>query len=120
MIQPQNIEEDVNQFLSLLSLDPKQVVTMETTELSHLSPISFPCSLYDLTTHYLDFMAVPKRSFFELLACITSSEMEKERLTEFSTTDGQVMCICTSLLQPSILILYFIGRLLFILQKTTT
>ena len=83
--------ELVNQFLSLLSLDPQQLVTIESNDPS-LPPLSLPspCTLQYLATHYLDFMSVPRRSFFELLAHFTSSDLEKEKLLEFTSAQGQV------------------------------
>ena len=56
-------------------------------------PLSFPtpCSVGHLTTHYLDFQSIPRRSFFELLAHFSASnEMEREKLLEFITPEGQV------------------------------
>ena len=91
MVQPQNTAAAVDQFLSLLSLDPHQVVRVETSVPSALPPtLLSPCSLHHLATHYLDFMSVPRRSFFELLSKFGSSEMEREKLAEFSSTEGQV------------------------------
>ena len=95
MVQPQNSASEVNQFLSLLSLDPQQMVSVETSDSSPLPPaLLAPRSLHHLATHYLDFMSVPHRSFFELLALFASSEREKERLVEFSSTEGQVGVAC--------------------------
>ena len=91
MIQPQNTPAAVDEFLSLFSFNPEQVVSVETTDSSPLPPsLHSPCPLRHLVTHYLDFMSVPRRSFFELLAHFASSERERERLAEFSSTEGQV------------------------------
>ena len=49
-----------------------------------------PCTLRHLLTHYLDICGVPKRSFFELLSHFTSSDLEKEKLKEFCSPQGQV------------------------------
>lgn len=97
MVQPQNTPSVVEEFLSLLSLDPEQLVSVETTDPS-LSPppsaLQTPCSLRYLATHYLDFMSVPRRTFFELLAPFASSEKEREKLIAFSSTEGQVCLYC--------------------------
>lgn len=92
MVQPQNIPSVVEEFLSLLSLDAEQVVSVETTDPSLPLPPSLhvPCSLRSLATHYLDFMSVPHRSFFELLSALASDEREREKLAELSSTEGQV------------------------------
>jgi len=41
--------------------------------------------------HYLDIQGVPRRYFFELLSHFTSSELEKEKLQEFCSAEGQVL-----------------------------
>ena len=98
MVQPQNTADVVEEFLSLLSLNPQQLVSVKTTDpsLPQLE-LPSPCSLRYLATHYLDFMSVPRRSFFELLAPFASSEKEREKLRELSATEGQVCSsVCTS------------------------
>ena len=91
MVKPQNSATSVKHFLSLLSLEPEQMVSVETTDSTPLpAALHTPCSLHQLATHYLDIMSVPRRSFFELLAMFASSVREKERLLEFSSTEGQV------------------------------
>lgn len=52
--------------------------------------LPLPCTIQYLATHYLDIQCVPRRYFFELLMNFTKSEMEKERLAEFCSADGQV------------------------------
>ena len=42
-----------------------------------------------MKTH-LDVQGVPRRYFFELLSFFTPSEMEKEKLLEFASAEGQV------------------------------
>lgn len=39
--------------------------------------------------HYLDIQGVPRRYFFELLSHFTSSDLEKEKLLEFCSAEGQ-------------------------------
>lgn len=48
-----------------------------------------PCSIQYLVTHYLDISCVPRRSFFELLAYFSTNELEREKLQEFSSAQGQ-------------------------------
>ena len=52
--------------------------------------LPLPCTIRHLVTYYLDIQCVPRRYFFELLLSFTTSQMEKERLTEFCSADGQV------------------------------
>lgn len=48
-----------------------------------------PCTIQYLVTHYLDISCVPRRSFFELLAFFSTNELEREKLQEFSSAQGQ-------------------------------
>lgn len=48
-----------------------------------------PCTIQYLVTHYLDISCVPRRSFFELLASFSTNELEREKLQEFSSAQGQ-------------------------------
>lgn len=48
-----------------------------------------PCSVRHLVAHYLDIASVPRRSFFELLACLSPHELEREKLLQLSSPQGQ-------------------------------
>ncbi|KAM6316409.1 NADPH-dependent diflavin oxidoreductase 1 isoform 5-T5 [Podargus strigoides] len=91
MIQPQNCPEDVQQFCQLLRLDPDRRFVLKPmepdTSLSALLPQ--PCTIRHLVTHYLDISCVPRRSFFELLSFFSTNELEREKLQEFSSAQGQ-------------------------------
>lgn len=54
------------------------------------SQLPQPCSVHHLVQHYLDINSVPRRSFFEFMALFTTNELEKEKLQEFCTPEGQV------------------------------
>lgn len=58
-------------------------------------PTSLPdqCSVQYLVKHYLDINSVPRRSFFEMLTYFADNELEKEKLQEFCTAEGQVSFI---------------------------
>src|SRR6266511_1496729 len=43
-----------------------------------------------LFTRFLDFSAVPRRSFFQYLRYFTSTSMEREKLDEFLSLEGAV------------------------------
>jgi len=45
-------------------------------------------TLRQIFTRYVDFKAVPRRSFFQLLRHFTSDELEREKLDEFLSLDG--------------------------------
>lgn len=42
-----------------------------------------------LVSRHLDIARVPRRSFFELLACLSPDALEREKLLEFSSAAGQ-------------------------------
>ncbi|NWI81782.1 NDOR1 oxidoreductase, partial [Dryoscopus gambensis] len=91
MIQPQNCPEDVQQFCQLLLLEPHRRFVLEPTEPGTPLPplLPQPCTIHYLVTHYLDISCVPRRSFFELLASFSTNELEREKLQEFSSAQGQ-------------------------------
>ncbi|XP_071673411.1 NADPH-dependent diflavin oxidoreductase 1 isoform X5 [Patagioenas fasciata] len=91
MIQPQNCPEDVQQFCQLLRLDPDRRFVLKPTEPGTSLPalLPQPCTIRHLVTHYLDISCVPRRSFFELLSFFSTNELEREKLQEFSSAQGQ-------------------------------
>uniref|UniRef100_A0A8C8T117 NADPH-dependent diflavin oxidoreductase 1 n=1 Tax=Pelusios castaneus TaxID=367368 RepID=A0A8C8T117_9SAUR len=91
MIQPQNAPEDVQQFCQLLRLDPDRCFTLKPSEPETSLPalLPQPCTVRHLVTCYLDISCVPRRSFFELLSCFSPNELEREKLQEFSSAQGQ-------------------------------
>eukprot|EP00731_Ephydatia_muelleri_P023982 Em0016g253a len=92
MVQPQNLPSDVDEFLSVMQLNAEQLVLLEQSDPDVPLPLALtqPCTVAHLVTHHLDFMSVPRRSFFELLAMFaTSDEMERDKLNEFTTREGQ-------------------------------
>ncbi|XP_057235813.1 NADPH-dependent diflavin oxidoreductase 1 isoform X1 [Malurus melanocephalus] len=91
MIQPQNCPEDVQQFCQLLRLEPDRCFVLEPTEPGTSLPplLPQPCTIRYLVTHYLDISCVPRRSFFELLSYFSTNELEREKLQEFSSAQGQ-------------------------------
>lgn len=48
-----------------------------------------PCSVQHLVSQHLDIAGVPRRSFFEQLACLSPSELERDKLLELSSAAGQ-------------------------------
>ncbi|NXY72813.1 NDOR1 oxidoreductase, partial [Glareola pratincola] len=91
MIQPQNSPEDVQQFCQLLRLDPDRCFVLKPTAPGTSLPalLPQPCTIRYLVTHYLDISCVPRRSFFELLSYFSTNELEREKLQEFSSAQGQ-------------------------------
>ncbi|KAK3755557.1 hypothetical protein RRG08_012779 [Elysia crispata] len=97
MIQPQNSPDTVDEFISMLNLDPHRRFKLQQNDPDVPLPphIPNPCTTRWLVTHYLDINSVPRRSFFELLwyhaggEPDSDAELEKEKLAEFCTAQGQ-------------------------------
>ncbi|XP_006001477.1 NADPH-dependent diflavin oxidoreductase 1 isoform X2 [Latimeria chalumnae] len=91
MIQPRNSPENVKQFCQLLRLDPNRQFILKPSDptISIPAHLPQPCTFQYLLEHYLDICCVPRRSFFELLASFSTNELEKEKLQEFSSAQGQ-------------------------------
>lgn len=110
IIYPQAAPEDVDSFLTsngwaniadeLLAVEPMTSCTLtscrnfplgiEIISLAdhlpmHMSP---HVTLRIIFTRYLDFGAVPRRSFFELIRHFASDDTEREKLTEFCQESG--------------------------------
>ncbi|XP_041753477.1 NADPH-dependent diflavin oxidoreductase 1 isoform X1 [Coregonus clupeaformis] len=92
MMRPCNTPEDVEQFCQLLRLDPDRQFTLSPTDSDTVSVparLAQPCTVRRLVESFLDIAAVPRRSFFELLATFATNELEREKLSEFSSAQGQ-------------------------------
>uniref|UniRef100_A0A6Q2YE37 NADPH-dependent diflavin oxidoreductase 1 n=1 Tax=Esox lucius TaxID=8010 RepID=A0A6Q2YE37_ESOLU len=96
LMRPSNTRENVEQFCQLLRLDPDLI--QRTNAILNMEPVSpgsiparlaQPCTVRCLAETFLDIAAVPRRSFFELLATFATDEREREKLAEFSSAQGQ-------------------------------
>ncbi|RWS12500.1 NADPH-dependent diflavin oxidoreductase 1-like protein [Dinothrombium tinctorium] len=93
-IIPENSDEDVKDFFDLVELKPEETFIIkkidETVTYNQLyDTIPTPCTILELVKKYLGIHSLPKRSFFELLWKFSTDEIEKQKLKEFTTTDGQ-------------------------------
>uniref|UniRef100_J3SC79 NADPH-dependent diflavin oxidoreductase 1 n=1 Tax=Crotalus adamanteus TaxID=8729 RepID=J3SC79_CROAD len=91
MIQPHNSPEEVRLFCDLLGLDPDACFTLRPTEAGTPLPVHLPqpSTVRYLVTHCLDITCVPRRSFFEFLFHFSPNELERSKLQEFSSAQGQ-------------------------------
>ncbi|XP_005336941.2 NADPH-dependent diflavin oxidoreductase 1 isoform X1 [Ictidomys tridecemlineatus] len=91
LIQPSNSAAHTQQFCHMLGLDPSQCFVLQPREPDVPCPpgLPQPCSVWQLVSQYLDIASVPRRSFFELLACLSPHELEREKLLELSSAQGQ-------------------------------
>ncbi|KAL8689373.1 MAG: hypothetical protein Q9224_004653, partial [Gallowayella concinna] len=100
-IYPHNSWQDVDQMMELMDWDryadqPIQFESTNKMEEADFYPVppapfhklhSEPLTLRKVLIHYLDVRAIPRRSFFSMIAHFTDDGMHKERLLEF--TDPQ-------------------------------
>uniref|UniRef100_A0A672LQW2 NADPH dependent diflavin oxidoreductase 1 n=1 Tax=Sinocyclocheilus grahami TaxID=75366 RepID=A0A672LQW2_SINGR len=88
-MRPCNAAEDVEHFCQLLKLDPECYFTLTPTDSSTARNEHSPCSVRFLVEQFLDISAVPRHSFFELLVSFATNELERDKLLEFSSAQGQ-------------------------------
>ncbi|EPE06906.1 nitric oxide synthase [Ophiostoma piceae UAMH 11346] len=88
-IYPKNYPEDVQTLIKFMEWE---AVADKKIELSAKRPNGlYPkpdCTLRELLTHNIDFMAVPSRSFLHKLAFYTPHEDQKEKLFELVQPEG--------------------------------
>uniref|UniRef100_A0A6A7FQY1 NADPH-dependent diflavin oxidoreductase 1-like n=1 Tax=Hirondellea gigas TaxID=1518452 RepID=A0A6A7FQY1_9CRUS len=95
MIQPQNTDADVKEFLDLIGIDGGKMMEINSSDLKmavkEIAPcvLEQPCTMYQCAKKYFDIMSVPKRYFFELLSFFATDEDVKERFQEFASAEGQ-------------------------------
>lgn len=124
MIQPCNTDHNVNEFLNYMKLDGNKKVILQQNDpgrfnLLYLSSLlslfafSSLCNfinyirldiplpqlpkepnIRNLLKYFFDINSIPKRYFFELLSHFSTDEMEKEKLVEFASPEGQVNSEC--------------------------
>ncbi|KAG2137490.1 riboflavin synthase domain-like protein [Suillus clintonianus] len=92
VIHPSAAASEVDSFLATMGWEnaADDLFTVEHTMLDQTLPDHLPriVSLRILFTRYLDFNAVPRRSFFQLLRYFATDELEREKLDEFVSIEG--------------------------------
>ncbi len=48
-----------------------------------------PCTVRHLVESYFDINGIPRRHFFRMMSFFSQNEMEKEKLEEFDSAEGQ-------------------------------
>ena len=93
-IYPQNFPSDVDELIemmgwALIADEPLKFSHSPSASpgnplpLAHVSPDG-PITLRELLTSHLDIMAIPRRSFFSLIAHFTHDDFHRDRLLEFT------------------------------------
>ncbi|XP_078282214.1 NADPH-dependent diflavin oxidoreductase 1 [Rhinoraja longicauda] len=91
MIEPRNPADSVERFCQLFRLNPHKTFTLKPNDPATPLPARLPqpCTVQYLVERHLDIHSVPRRSFFQLLSCFSTDELEQEKLQEFSSAEGQ-------------------------------
>ncbi|CAF0704318.1 unnamed protein product [Brachionus calyciflorus] len=97
VMRPSNLEENVKKFLESLAhlnLDLGKKIKIVSNfpgefELDNETNENLIETVNDLVHKYLDINSIPKQSFFEIFAEVSEDELEKEKLMEFLTPEGQ-------------------------------
>lgn len=97
VMRPSNMDQNVKKFLQSfehLNLDLKKKIKIVSNypnefELDNETNENLVKTIEDLIYNYFDLNSVPKQSFFEVFAEISQDELEKEKLEEFLTPEGQ-------------------------------
>ena len=95
VVLPQNSQESADEFIGLLNLDRTEQVKIRRLNKNFLGFNLFdtiegkPRRIEQLVKEYFDLTSVPKRSFFEVLCSFATDQLEREKLSEFSSTNGQ-------------------------------
>ncbi|XP_047113285.1 NADPH-dependent diflavin oxidoreductase 1 isoform X1 [Schistocerca piceifrons] len=92
MVTPHNSAENVKKFFELLpQFDPDSIVsvTEKSPDVPVPIPLRKPFSMKKCVEQFLDLSAIPRRYFFELMAFLAELELEKEKLEEFASSEGQ-------------------------------
>uniref|UniRef100_A0A5S6Q308 NADPH-dependent diflavin oxidoreductase 1 n=1 Tax=Trichuris muris TaxID=70415 RepID=A0A5S6Q308_TRIMR len=93
VIQPQNLVENQSEFFSIVSVaEPDKpfyirpnVKGMSVPELYSRQPLTFRYLVSDV----FDLQAVPRRTFFHILSHFAEDDIQKEKLVELSSAEGQ-------------------------------
>lgn len=102
-IKPTNFASETDDFIQFMGYDPTAViVAFKPTGPSEylllhahslvdvaMCPIKTPITVRNLILNHLDLFGRPKRYFFELASHFADEPMQKERLLEFSSKEGQ-------------------------------
>ncbi|SPQ94133.1 unnamed protein product (mitochondrion) [Plasmodiophora brassicae] len=90
IIHPRNSVEAARQFIvDRIRMDPLTVVVIECKDDDGKLPTGCKVTILDLFVRFLDIFGTPRRHFFEFLAQFATDDVEKERLLELSSPEGQ-------------------------------
>ncbi|XP_015118831.1 NADPH-dependent diflavin oxidoreductase 1 isoform X2 [Diachasma alloeum] len=94
-LRPKNSPEQVSKFFHLLRehdipLTPETLLSIsDNKEIKLPDCLKYPLTFQQVVEQYWDLNYKPRRSTMQVLALLSDNELEKEKLTEFSTAIGQ-------------------------------
>ncbi|KAJ1922182.1 NAPDH-dependent diflavin reductase [Mycoemilia scoparia] len=91
-LYPQNMENNVEAFLSLMGWHPiadKELYITASPGVDYPARLPSRTTLRKLSTYFFDISGVPRRSFFEMASYFSTHEDEREKLREFASAEGQ-------------------------------
>lgn len=93
-IIPANTDESTTKFIELLGLQPDQRFCLMKNDRNYMVNYLYDfipdnLRIYDVVKYYFDIQSVPRRSFFEFIWPFSQSDLERGKLKEFATTEGQ-------------------------------
>ena len=93
-MMPRNLEGEAVAFCSVVGLDPEQWVRLVPTAEKWRAALPICCDtegrtqLKELVCTHFDFQGFPRRPFFKQAAALATNDVEAQRLTFFSSSEG--------------------------------
>ncbi|OAD53173.1 NADPH-dependent diflavin oxidoreductase 1 [Eufriesea mexicana] len=93
-IRPKNSQKQVEKFFKILNdnnvqLNPNMLIQITKKEIKVPTVLCQTLTLYQIVEQYWDLNFKPRRSTIQVLSFISENELEKEKLYEFTTANGQ-------------------------------
>ena len=93
-VRPKNCKKQVERFFSILNdnnvqVHPDMIVQISEKEIKIPTVLNQTLRLGQIVEQYWDLSFKPRRSTMQVLSLISENELEKEKLHEFTTADGQ-------------------------------
>lgn len=93
-VRPKNCKKQVEKFFNILNdnnvqVHPDMIVQISEKEIKIPTVLNQTLRLGQIVEQYWDLSFKPRRSTMQVLSLISENELEKEKLHEFTTADGQ-------------------------------
>ncbi|KAH0541210.1 hypothetical protein KQX54_021281 [Cotesia glomerata] len=93
-LRPENSSQQIDNFFELLKqhnipINKNTIIKLNKKEIKIPHILEEPIKLEQLVKYYWDLNYIPRRSTMYILASISDNKLEKDKLIEFTTADGQ-------------------------------